>query len=94
MSPVRDNIYEWNVKFDAEGFLPESRIRKDLNMLHGRYGYSYIEMIFNFTPDLYPFLPPTVQVSRQQHGLRKADSNGAGCSSEIHRFYDGSHCGC
>jgi len=57
-------LYEWNVKFDSEGFAPDSQIRKDLNALGRRYGYYYIEMVFNFTPDLYPFLPPTVQVVR------------------------------
>ncbi|KAF2075779.1 hypothetical protein CYY_002912 [Polysphondylium violaceum] len=60
--PLDDNIYFWKVKLF--GFDKESKIYSHLQEIQREYGYDYIEIHVMFTPDLYPFYPPTVRVIR------------------------------
>ena len=60
--PVEDNIYRWAVflsQFDSQG-----KLNEDLQQLHQKYGYDYVELQLDFTMDLYPFYPPVVKVVR------------------------------
>jgi len=60
--PMDDNIYFWKVKLF--GFDKDSKIFSHLQEIQREYGYDYIEIHVMFTPDLYPFYPPTVRVIR------------------------------
>ncbi|XP_074643918.1 uncharacterized protein LOC141900782 [Tubulanus polymorphus] len=60
--PIDDNIYKWLVQLDK--FNPESDLAADLEIIHEKFGYGYIELQLDFALDLYPFYPPLVKVVR------------------------------
>ena len=60
--PIDDNIYKWAVFLSQ--FDPQGKLNQDLQQLHQRYGYDYVELQLDFTMDLYPFYPPVVKVVR------------------------------
>ena len=62
ISPIDDDIFQWSVKIST--FNPDSQMTLDLTSLEDHFGYSFVEVQFVFTRDLFPFFPPFVTIKR------------------------------
>ena len=62
--PVEHSVYDWDVKITREAFDPSSGLYSDLDILESINGYSHVRLRLSFAPDLYPFYPPVVSVTR------------------------------
>ena len=62
--PVEHSVYDWDVKITREAFDPSSGLYSDLDILESINGYSHVRLRLSFAPDLYPFYPPSVSVTR------------------------------
>lgn len=59
---IDNNIYQWSIRFSD--FEPSSPIFQDMIKIEKKFSYSYVEFIFHFTMDYYPFYPPMISILR------------------------------